>query len=169
MVTGTQSSSREKPIGYTSSTLGFQRDWTRRFHFLVSCEANLCFVVSMIQLGAIPLWDFGFVFMRPCVVLCSPSKTYSSPYWGMYVGQFWITYNQHACVALLWFCQNTRRRRVSCPKRPCGKNKEFDRSAVLYFCFFLYFKPVRGTPRNTTDNFLSNWIPSLMEFKLSWK
>lgn len=76
--------------------------------------------------------------MKPCVLLCSPSKTYSSPYQGMYVGQFWITYNQHACVALLRFCQNARQRRASCPKRPWGKNKELDGNAVLYLFFFSF-------------------------------
>ena len=34
-----------------------------------------------------------FVFMRPCMVLCSPSQGYSSPYWAIPVLMFWITCN----------------------------------------------------------------------------
>ena len=57
LVTGTESCSREKPIGYTSSTLQFQREWMRRFHLLVSCDTNVCYVVSAIQLDVIRSWD----------------------------------------------------------------------------------------------------------------
>ena len=82
----------------------------------------------------IALWlPLGFVCMRPCVVHCPPSKGFSSPYWDISVLQFWKTCNLHICVVLLWFCQNTHWRRASYPKRPCGKNKQFDGSAVLYF------------------------------------
>ena len=41
----------------------------------------------------------GRITMRPCVVLCSPSKGCSALYWSTSVVQFWITYNRHHQMA----------------------------------------------------------------------
>ena len=54
------------------------------FHLHVSCDTNMCYVVSVIQKGAI-------LFLFLYEILCTLLKGYSSPYWIISVVQFLIT------------------------------------------------------------------------------
>ena len=92
---------------------------------VVFCDTVKCFLVVR----------FCFVCMKPCVVLCSPSKRYSSPYWHMSVVQFWIIIS--TCSFSVNLPEYTLKKGIKCP---CGKNKVIDGSAVLCF-YFVYSLP----------------------------